>query len=80
MFTRALIGLIQAYRWLLSPVLGSHCRFYPSCSAYGVEALRVHGGLRGSWLLARRIVRCHPWHAGGFDPVDPPQAAGSGRN
>lgn len=72
MFTRILIGLIQLYRRLFSPVLGSHCRFYPSCSAYGVEALRQYGGLRGSWLLVRRIARCHPWHPGGFDPVEPP--------
>jgi putative membrane protein insertion efficiency factor len=69
--TRAFIGLIQAYRWLLSPVLGSHCRFWPSCSAYGVEALRSHGGLRGGWLLVKRICRCHPWHRGGVDPVPP---------
>lgn len=70
-FTRMLIGLIQAYRWLLSPVLGSHCRFWPSCSAYGVEALRAHGGLRGGWLLVKRICRCHPWHSGGVDLVPP---------
>jgi putative membrane protein insertion efficiency factor len=70
-FTRVLIGLIQLYRHLLSPALGSHCRFHPSCSAYGVEALRRYGGVRGSWLLVRRIARCHPWHPGGFDPVEP---------
>ncbi|HEX4880762.1 MAG TPA: membrane protein insertion efficiency factor YidD [Porticoccaceae bacterium] len=71
MLARILIGLIQGYRWLLSPLLGAHCRFYPSCSAYGVEALRIHGGARGCWLLAGRICRCHPWNAGGVDPVPP---------
>lgn len=79
MFTRVLIGLIQLYRLLLSPVLGSHCRFHPSCSAYGVEALRCHGGWRGSWLLVRRIARCHPWHPGGFDPVEPPGSSAARR-
>ena len=77
MVTRVLIGLIQLYRWLLSPVLGSHCRFYPSCSAYGVEALRCHGIIQGLWLTMRRIGRCHPWNAGGVDPVPP--ASGGGR-
>ena len=71
MLTRLLIGLIQSYRWLLSPLLGSRCRFHPSCSAYGVEALWEHGALRGSWLLVRRLAKCHPWHPGGFDPVRP---------
>lgn len=79
MFTRVLIGLIQLYRLLLSPVLGSHCRFHPSCSAYGVEALRCHGGWRGSWLLVRRIARCHPWHPGGFDPVEAPASSAARR-
>ena len=61
--------LIQGYRRLLSPLLPATCRFYPSCSAYGAEAFRTHGFLRGTWLTLRRILRCHPWHPGGFDPV-----------
>ncbi|MCP4572720.1 MAG: membrane protein insertion efficiency factor YidD [bacterium] len=62
---------IMAYRRLLSPLLPSTCRFHPSCSAYGAEALRTHGFWRGSWLTVRRIARCHPWHPGGVDPVPP---------
>jgi putative membrane protein insertion efficiency factor len=60
---------ITAYRWLLSPLLGPSCRFYPSCSAYALEAIAAYGALRGAWLAARRIGRCHPWNAGGYDPV-----------
>ncbi|MDZ5646484.1 membrane protein insertion efficiency factor YidD [Nitrospirillum sp. BR 11828] len=55
---------IHAYRLLLAPLLGPRCRFEPSCSAYALEALAVHGGIRGAWLAARRIARCHPWGAG----------------
>jgi len=61
--------LIRLYQLTLSPLLGPRCRFYPSCSQYALEALRLHGSLRGGWLSARRVCRCHPWHAGGFDPV-----------
>ena len=70
---RLLIALLNAYRYLLSPFLGNHCRFYPSCSSYAVTALETHGAARGSWLALRRLLRCHPWHAGGFDPVPEPK-------
>lgn len=69
----ALIGLVQGYRYLLSPWLGSSCRFTPSCSAYALEALRHHGGAAGSYLTLKRLARCHPWCDGGHDPV-PTQA------
>ena len=65
----ALIFLIRAYRWLLSPLLGPACRFEPSCSAYAEEALRRHGAARGSWLAIKRLGRCHPLCRGGIDPV-----------
>ena len=64
-----LVFAIRLYQRLLSPLLGPRCRFYPSCSAYAVEALERHGALRGSWLAARRVCRCHPLNEGGFDPV-----------
>jgi uncharacterized protein len=66
-----LLRLIDAYRLLLSPFFGQHCRFYPTCSSYAREAIEVHGSLKGSWLALRRIVRCGPWHPGGPDPVPP---------
>lgn len=64
-----LIGFVLAWRKLISPLYGEVCKYYPSCSAYGLEALRLHGALRGSWLTVRRIGSCHPWAHGGFDPV-----------
>ena len=64
-----LIALINVYRWFLSPLLGQNCRFQPTCSCYAQDAIRHHGVLRGTWLAARRIGRCHPWHPGGYDPV-----------
>jgi len=69
MLSRLMIVLITAYRWTLSPMLGNHCRFYPSCSQYAIEAIHRHGAVRGGWLMIRRLSRCHPWHAGGYDPV-----------
>ncbi len=67
--TRFLIGLLRAYQYLLSPFFGQHCRFTPTCSQYAIDALREHGPWRGSMLAARRVLRCHPWHPGGLDPV-----------
>jgi putative membrane protein insertion efficiency factor len=64
-----LIQLIRAYRLLLSPWLGGHCRFHPTCSCYAITAIERFGVLRGSGLAARRLSRCHPWHEGGIDPV-----------
>lgn len=62
-------ALIMVYRRWISPYTPATCRFHPTCSAYAAESLRHHGLLRGSWLAARRILRCHPWHPGGVDPV-----------
>lgn len=66
-----LILLVKAYRYFISPLVASHCRFYPSCSHYAIEAINQHGALRGSWLSLRRLLRCHPLHPGGYDPVPP---------
>jgi putative membrane protein insertion efficiency factor len=68
---RVLVALIAGYRLLLSPFLGANCRFYPTCSAYATEAIETHGALRGTWLAVMRILKCHPWHPGGVDPVPP---------
>ena len=68
---RALIALVKGYRLVLSPWLGNSCRFEPTCSVYAIEALERHGALTGSYLAARRLVRCHPWCDGGCDPVPP---------
>jgi putative membrane protein insertion efficiency factor len=68
---RLLRGLIRIYQLVVSPHLGDCCRFHPSCSQYACEALDTHGSLRGGLLAARRICRCHPFNAGGFDPVPP---------
>ncbi len=73
-----LIALLKAYRFAISPLYGQVCRYYPSCSAYALEAVTVHGSVRGSWLAARRVGRCHPWAAGGVDPVPPPRVARGG--
>jgi putative membrane protein insertion efficiency factor len=75
---RLLVGLISVYRRFVSPMLGPRCRFYPSCSAYAQEAIRVHGAGRGSWLAVRRLGKCHPFHPGGLDPV-PPRRQNEGR-
>jgi uncharacterized protein len=61
--------LIRGYQLTISPLIGPCCRFHPTCSHYGIEAIETHGALRGSWLTLKRIARCHPFHEGGFDPV-----------
>ncbi|HKC42761.1 MAG TPA: membrane protein insertion efficiency factor YidD [Burkholderiales bacterium] len=66
---KILLAVVRAYRYAVSPMLGQHCRFHPSCSAYAAEAIERHGAARGVWLAMKRIARCHPWHAGGYDPV-----------
>ncbi|MBK8336692.1 MAG: membrane protein insertion efficiency factor YidD [Sterolibacteriaceae bacterium] len=66
---RLVSRLLQVYKYLVSPLLGQNCRFYPSCADYAREAVERHGVVRGFWLAARRVGRCHPWHPGGFDPV-----------
>lgn len=66
---KILIGFIRVYSAVLSPFLGANCRYQPTCSAYAQEAIERYGALRGSWMGIRRILRCHPFHEGGFDPV-----------
>lgn len=60
---------IQFYRYAISPLMASHCRFYPTCSCYAQEAIEQHGVMHGGWLTIRRLGRCHPWNPGGYDPV-----------
>jgi hypothetical protein len=69
MMKRLLTGLIRAYQYALSPLLGRSCRYYPTCSEYAVEAVEKYGAIKGGWLGVKRIGRCHPWHPGGYDPV-----------
>jgi len=64
-----LIVILRGYRYWTSPLMGRHCRFYPTCSEYAVEAIASHGAVRGLALAVRRLGRCHPWHVGGIDPV-----------
>lgn len=69
MLGRALLLMIRGYQRGISPFLPPACRFTPTCSAYAAEAIRRHGSARGSWLAARRLLRCHPWGGSGYDPV-----------
>lgn len=62
-------GVVRVYQWTLSPLIGPVCRYTPSCSEYALQALASHGALRGGWLAARRLLRCHPWGSHGHDPV-----------
>jgi putative membrane protein insertion efficiency factor len=66
---RILTGVIRGYKLVLSPFMGQNCRFHPGCANYAIEAIETHGALRGGWLACSRILRCHPLHPGGFDPV-----------
>ena len=78
---RLLMLLVRGYSLLISPFLGHNCRYYPSCSAYTLEAIERHGAWRGLWLGLKRVGRCHPWHEGGYDPVpDPPGHAQKGQD
>jgi putative membrane protein insertion efficiency factor len=73
MLRAALVKSIRFYQKGISPYLPSACRYTPSCSAYAIEALEVHGAARGSWLTVRRLLRCQPWGGKGYDPVPPPR-------
>ena len=64
-----LVAAIRGYQYAIRPLIGANCRFYPSCSDYAREAVERHGALKGTWLAVRRILRCHPYHPGGYDPV-----------
>ncbi|WP_414040508.1 membrane protein insertion efficiency factor YidD [Acidithiobacillus sp. M4-SHS-6] len=66
---RAAVLAVRTYQYAISPLLGHHCRFYPTCSEYTCQAIERYGIVKGSWLGIKRIGRCHPWHAGGVDPV-----------
>jgi putative membrane protein insertion efficiency factor len=68
-FSGFFIGLIKVYQFTLSPFFGKQCRFIPTCSQYGIEAIQKHGALKGSWLTIKRILRCHPWGGSGYDPI-----------
>jgi putative membrane protein insertion efficiency factor len=69
--SKVLIALVRVYQVVISPLIGPRCRFYPSCSNYAIEAMRVHGALRGSGMAAWRVLRCNPFNDGGLDPVPP---------
>ncbi len=76
---RLLLWLIRGYQIVLSPFMGGNCRFYPSCSHYGYEAVQVHGAVKGTWLAIKRVGRCQPFHEGGLDPVPPGVGEQAGR-
>ena len=71
MMAKILLSGIRLYQWVFSPFIGMHCRFEPSCSVYAMEAIERYGCIRGSWLAMRRLARCHPFAAGGCDPLPP---------
>jgi len=70
MLKQILVAVIRLYKLLLSPLLPPACRFYPSCSTYAIQALERYGPIKGLWFAGKRVLRCHPYHPGGFDPVD----------
>lgn len=72
-----LIALLKVYRAVISPLYGQVCRYHPTCSAYALQAVTEYGAIRGSWMAVRRLGRCHPWSAGGYDPVPPRNPAHS---
>ena len=74
---RILMGMIRVYQWTLSPLFGPCCRFHPSCSCYTHEAIERHGVIRGLWLGVRRLLRCHPFVEGGYDPVPDKRVTGA---
>lgn len=69
LFSTLFLFLIRVYQWVFSPLLGAKCRYTPTCSAYGAEAIRKHGPWKGGWLALKRIASCHPWGGSGYDPV-----------
>ena len=69
--SRFLIGLVYIYQYVISPVIGPRCRFHPTCSSYMIEAIQVHGPIKGTWMGIKRLSRCHPYNDGGYDPVPP---------
>ena len=75
-----LLGVVRLYQVTLSPLMGGHCRFQPTCSRYAAEAIQTHGGLKGGWLALRRILRCHPFGGSGYDPVPGREAGNRGQH
>lgn len=73
MIRAAIVSLIRGYQYLVSPLLGNRCRFHPTCSCYAIEAVNHHGTLKGGYLTLRRLIKCHPFHPGGYDPVPEPE-------
>jgi putative membrane protein insertion efficiency factor len=70
-FRWLLIGIIRLYQWVISPLIGPRCRFHPSCSEYAIEAIKIHGIVKGGWFTSKRLLKCQPLHPGGYDPVPP---------
>ena len=67
--SNVLIFLVKFYQATISPLLGANCRYQPTCSSYAIEAIRIHGAIKGTWLALKRILSCHPWGGSGYDPV-----------